>query len=140
MPRPLEMQRVTREELASGGTATRLRTVRNVRAMVARTIRRVESDWIGDAEDKRPRDPAVAKVLFEGAKVLAALIQASDSEDKLRALERAAGTRTLPASPMLERPQPPPRRAYVAPDRRTAGEDASASPEASAALDTPDKP
>lgn len=131
---------LTREDNAKGGAERRLRTAAGARKLVADVLKRLEKDWLGDPDDPRPRDPAVGKIIIEGAKVLVALIEASDTEERLRRLERAGGTRVLAASPVLERPQPPPRRAYVAPDRRTAGEDASASPEASAALDTPDKP
>ncbi len=132
MPRPAQLQGLTRDQLAAGGAQRRLRTLKNVRVMVADTLRGVENGWDG-------ADPAVARVIFEGARTLSALIEASDTESKLRKLE-LLGARTLPASPVLERPQPPPRRAYVAPDRSRASEDASARPEATAAPDTVPEP
>ncbi len=123
---------VSIEKKRKGGAQRRLRTVGNARKLVADTLRGMESGWDGS-------DPWVGKAIIEGAKTLAALIQASESEDKLRRLELASA-RTLPASPVLERPQPAPRREYTAPDRSKRGEDASARPEPSVALDTPDKP
>ncbi len=61
----------------------RLRSAENVRAFVADTIRRVESE----GEDL-PLDPRRARVLLYGASILAQLVQAADFEERLRALER----------------------------------------------------
>ncbi len=132
MARPAQLQGISPERYAAGGRVRRLGTVRGARILVADTLRTVENEWDG-------KDLAVAKVLIDGAKVLASLIEASDTESKLLRLERA-GTRTLPASPVLERPQPAPRREYTAPDRSKGSQASDARPEASAALATPDKP
>ncbi len=134
MAQPKQLQPLTRASNSKGGAQRRLRSVKNARSLVADALRGIESGWNGT-------DPVVGKVLIDGAKVLAALIEASDTETRLKLLERAAGTRTLPALALpAERPEPARQRARTTSDRPSGASDASASPAASPAPDTMPEP
>jgi hypothetical protein len=63
-----------------GGRRRRLRTLENVRVFVAQTLRELE-------DHAEPGDPTVAKVKLYGAQILAGLIEKSDLERRVVALE-----------------------------------------------------
>lgn len=78
-----------------GGRKRRLKSIRNVRSLVADTLRAVE-----DAGRETKTIGAVdrARVLFHGSQVLATIIRDSDLEERLKRVELAMEAGSKPTS------------------------------------------